>query len=158
MFESTQRLREDIQGLLEALRSMTDGRYACVMEPGNILLESPEAEGREITTLRRLLELNGAAIFALPAAMADDGPGPAEDPFEGWEHDDLCLVFLNGKVAVVMACADAEAAREAVAQPMRVMADRLLRLESRYRLDARGRGLFFGQPRLDYVTISRHDK
>ena len=135
------------------MRTAVDGRYACIMEPGSILFETPEPEGREITTLRRLLEVNAAAIFALPASMADAGGGPETDPFEEWQHDELCLAFVNGKVAIVMACPDAEAARDDCTRPLHVLIDRLLRLETRYHIDAKGRGFLFSQPKLDFVTI-----
>src|SRR5436190_22749572 len=104
MLESRNRLKEEIAGLLEAIRVTASGRYACVMDPAAILFETPEPEGREITTLRRLLDLNAKVIFDLPASLARDDSGPDSDPFEGWEHDELLLVFLNGRVAVVLAC------------------------------------------------------
>jgi hypothetical protein len=155
VFESTRRLEEDVRGLIEAVRVAASGRYACVMEPGTIRYESPEPEGQPIATLRRLLELNGSAIFALPALMGDAaGEGPPEDPFDGWGHDELCLAFLNGKVAVVIACPDAEAGREAALKPLQILMDRLLRLQPAYRSE--GRGFFLGRPKLDFVTIARH--
>src|SRR5687767_10989182 len=119
MFQSRQRVAEDIETLLAAIHDAAGARYVCLMEPGTILFETPEPEGNEVMTLRRLLELQGAAIFALPAAMSDEGgPGPSEDPFEGWEHDELLLAFVNGKVALVVACASAEAAREPILKPL----------------------------------------
>jgi len=154
MFESPRRLKEDIAKLLEAIRLSTSGRYACVMDPSTILFETPEPEGREITTLRRLLDLNAKSIFELPAAMAREDTGPAADPFEDWEHDELLLVFLNGRVAVVLACDDAEAARDMIAKALHALVDRLLRYNPAYRLSDRGRGLFFGRPKLDFVTIA----
>jgi hypothetical protein len=152
LFESSRRLNEDIAALLDAVRHVVDGRYACLMEPGRILLETPTAEG-DLAELRRLIEANGPAIFGLPAAMADEENGPAGDPFEGWTHDELCLVVVNDKVALLAACPDAEAAREDMMPALRALVDRLLRLERRYRTDRRGRGLFFGSPRLDFVVI-----
>jgi hypothetical protein len=157
MFDSPRRLEEQIAGLLETIRAVADGRYACIMEPGTIHFESPEPEGNEIMTLRRLLDLGAARIFTLPEQMADDlGPGPESDPFEGWDHDELLLAFVNGRVAVVVACPDAEAARGAILDPLRALVDRLLRWKGAYRLDARGRGLLFGRPKLDFVTIGHH--
>jgi hypothetical protein len=153
LFESSRRLREDIDALLEAVRHVVDGRYACLMEPGRVLLETPAAEG-EWAELRRMVEANGPAIFALPAAVADENT-PATDPFESWAGDELCLVIVNGKVALLVACPDAEAAREEMMKPLRALVDRLLRLDSRYRLDRRGRGFFFGSPKLDFVAIGR---
>jgi hypothetical protein len=152
MFESSRRLREDIDGLLEALRRKVAGRYACVMEPGRILVESGAAE--DAAPLRALLESQGPAIFALPAAMESEA-GPETDPFEGWDQDELCLAVVNGKVAVLTACPDAEAAREAILPALTALVDRLLRLDGRYRLDPKGRGLFFGSPKVDFVVIGR---
>ena len=154
MFESSRRLLEDIDGLLGAVRHAVDGVYTCVMEPGKVLIETPAAEG-DLARLRYLLEANGAAIFGLPAAMAGES-GPSSDPFEGWEESELCLVVVNDRVAVLAACPDAESARDAMMQPLRALVDRLLRLEGRYRLDGRGHGLFFGTPKLDFVTIGRN--
>jgi hypothetical protein len=155
MFESRARLKDDIERLIEAIRVAADGRYACVMEPGTILFETPEPEGREIATLRRLLDLHSTSIFALPAAMEREGAGPETDPFEGWEHDDLLLVFLNDRVALALACGDAEAGRAAIEKPLRILVDRLLRYNPAYRMDQRGRGFFAGRPKLDFVTIAR---
>jgi len=150
MFESSRRLREDIDGLLEAVRQRVDGHYACVMEPGRILAETGELE--PAAPLRALLEANGPAIFALPSAMGTE-PGPESDPFDGWEQDEVCLAVVNGKVAVLVACPDAESAREAMMPALKALVDRLLRLDGRYRLDEQGRGLFFGSPKVDFVVI-----
>jgi len=154
MFESSRRLREDIDALLGAVCHATDGRYACLFEPGRILVETPAAEG-DLPRLRGLIEANGPAIFDLPATVADES-APAADPFDGWTGDELCLVVVNGKVALLVACPDAEDAREAMTKPLRVLVDRLLRLDSRYRRGGRG-GFFFGSPRLDFVIIGQED-
>ena len=155
MFESTRRLREDIEALLDALRHMVDGQYACVMEPDKVLFESlaPEAD-HEDDTLRRIVERNGRLIFTLPQTVADE-TAPADDPFADWDREEICLVIVNDKVGVLVACPDAEAAREDMMKPLKALVDRLLRLEGRYRLDRRGRGFFFGSPKLDFVTIGR---
>ena len=151
MFESRERLAEDIRHLLAAVRHEAAGRYACLMEPGRILFESPEPEEREEWALRRLLEERSAALFSLPGSMA--GEGPAEDLFEGWEHDDFLLAFVNGRVALAVACPDAEALKEGAEALWPVWADRVLRFDERYRIDPKGRGLLFGSPRLDLVVI-----
>jgi hypothetical protein len=83
-----------------------------------------------------------------------DGGGPESDPFEGWEHDELLLVFVNGKVALVVACPSAEASREPITKALHALVDRLLRWRSAWRLDERGRGLFFGRPKLQFVTVA----
>jgi hypothetical protein len=154
VFESSERLRDEIIALLDAIRGIVNARYACVFEPARILFESPDPEGNEMMTLRRLIDLNGKAIFALPAQMESGGAGPESDPFEGWEHDELLLAFLNGKVGIALACSDAEEAREPILKALQALADRLMRLDERYRLDERGRGLILGKPRLDFVTIA----
>ena len=105
MFESRERLADDIRRLLDAVRQEARGRYACLMEPGRILFEAPEPEEREEWALRRLLEERSAALFSLPRSMA--GEGPAEDLFEGWETDEFLLAFVNGRVALAVACPDA---------------------------------------------------
>jgi len=152
MFESRERLAEDVHTLLEALRKQSDGRYACVMEPSGLLFESPHPdEGGSDAALRTLLERNRAAIFAIPAGMA--GERPLEDAFAGWEGDEFLLAFVNGRVAVVVACPDAERARPGAFDVLKVMADRLLRYDAKYRLDERGRGLFLGRARIDIIAV-----
>lgn len=153
MFESRERLVGDIRGLLDAVRQEARGRYACLMEPGRILFETPEPEARDDWALRRLLEERSAALFSLPGSMAGEGPG--EDLFEGWEADDFLLAFVNGRVALAVACPDAEAARDAVMRPLRALADRLFRYNETWRLDEKGRGFFVGSARLDVVVVGR---
>lgn len=153
MFESRERLAEDILRLLDAVRQEAGGRYACLMEPGRILFESPEPEDRDDWTLRRLLEERSGALFSLPKSMAGDGP--SEDVFEGWEQDDFLLAFVNGRVALAVACPDAEAVRDAVMRPLRALAEHLFRYNETWRLDEKGRGLFLGRARLDVVVVGR---
>jgi hypothetical protein len=153
VFESRERLAGDIVHLLDAVRQEAGGRYACLMEPGRILFESPEPEDREDFALRRLLEERSAALFSLPGSMA--GEGPSEDLFEGWEHDDFLLAFVNGRVALAVACPDAESVRDAVMRPLRALADRLFRYNETWRLDEKGRGFFLGSARLDVVVVGR---
>jgi hypothetical protein len=153
VFESRERLADDIHRLLDAVRQEAGGRYVCLMEPGRILFESPEPETHEEWALRRLLEERSAALFSLPGSMA--GEGPTEDLLEGWEEDDFLLVFVNGRVAVAVACPDAEAVRDAVMRPLRALADRLFRYNETWRLDEKGRGFFLGRARLDVVVVGR---
>ena len=87
MFESPQRLGQQIEGLLEAIRARAGGRYACLLEPTRILFESKDPGWQEAWTLRRLVEQRGAALFALPAGM--ESGAPVEDVFEGWSDDEL---------------------------------------------------------------------
>ena len=152
MFESREKLAADVITLLEALRQQADGRYACVMEPGRILFESPGPDDADADPrLRAFLDTNRAGVFAIPAGMAGDAP--MDDVFEGWHKDQFLLAFINGRVALLMACPDAEAARAGSFEVLKAMADRLLRFEPRYRLDEKGRGLFLGRARIDVIAI-----
>jgi hypothetical protein len=153
MFESTQRLREQIDGLLEAVRTRADGRYACVLEPTRILFESVAPGWPEAWTLRRLVEQRGDALFALPSGM--ESGAPLEDVFEGWREDEFLLAVINGRVALLLACPEAEPQRERVLPLLQALADRLFRYEPRYRLDPQSRGFFLGRPKLDLVVIGR---
>jgi len=76
------------------------------------------------------------------------------DLFEAWE-DEFFLVFLNGRVGLLVACPDAKRLEVGSGKLLEVMVDRLLRFNPAWRLDERGRGLFFGSPRLDTVVIER---
>jgi hypothetical protein len=151
VFESSRRLSGELVELLEAIRGLAGGRYACVVEPKGIVFESPEPEGREAWALRRFLEDRCGALFAIPQAMAE---GTAlDDAFEGWQEDEFFLAFINGRVALVVACPDAESLRERAFPLLKALADRLFRYNETYRLDPEGRGFFFGRPRLDIVVV-----
>ena len=152
MFESRERLAEEIARLLEGIRGAADARYACILEPGRVLFETPAAEGK-LLALRLFLEEKGAQVFRIPAALAAESP--LEDVFEGWDHDDFFLAFVNGRVALAVACPAAEAVEAALQRGLATLADRLLRFDESWRLDAEGRGLFFGSPRLDTVVVGR---
>src|SRR5215470_10777864 len=110
MFESRQRLQADIVRFLDVLREMGGGRYACLMEPDGILFESQPEEAEQGWMLRQFLKDKAAALFTLPAAM-DEG-GPSEDLFADWSQDEFLLAFINRRVAVVVACPEAEPLRE----------------------------------------------
>jgi hypothetical protein len=156
VFESSRRLSGEVAELLETLRGLAGGRYACVADPKGILFESPEPESREAFALRRFLEDRCSALFAIPKAMA--GGEAMDDAFEGWHEDEFFLAFVNGRVALVVACPDAESLRERAFPLLKVLADRLFRYNEAYRLDPEGRGLFFGRPRLDIVVVGgAHD-
>lgn len=151
---SRQGLADDIRRVLGALRRHSGGRYACLLERTGVLFESPseeEAQGGADPALRRLLDGRREALFAIPAGLA--GEGPMEDAFAGWEDDEFLLAFINGRVAVVVACPDAERARAGAFDLLKVLADRLFRYDSRFRLDERGRGLLFGRARIDVVAV-----
>jgi len=151
MFESRERLAEEVRGLLGALRALGQGRYTCVLEPGRLVFEEPEPDSAADWRLRRFLEAQSEALFRIPAGMASGAP--LEDAFEGWEEDEFFLAFINGRVAVVMACPNAEDLRDKSMKPLKALADRLFRWEPRYRMDPEGRGFFFGRARLDVVIV-----
>jgi hypothetical protein len=152
MFDSRARLAEDVLTLLEALRGQTRGRYACVLDASGLLFESPSPETEAADDrLRAFLERNRSSLFAIPAGMA--AQAPMDDAFEQWAGDEFLLAFVNGRVAVVVACPDAEQARQAAFDVLKVMADRLLRYDAKYRLDEKGRGLFLGRARIDVIAV-----
>jgi hypothetical protein len=154
MFESRDRLTEEIGGLLDAFRTLGGGRYACLLEPkGRLPFESAESESEGHWMLRRFLEQRTEALFRLPAAMASGEP--MEDVFADWEDDAFFLAFINGRVALVVACPDPEALKEQAERPLRALADRLFRYNAAFRLDEKGRGLFLGRARLDMIVIGR---
>jgi len=159
MFESSERLAEDMRGFLDSLRSLAQGRYAAVLDPKGIVFERGEPDATGQWVLRRFLEQRTEALFRIPAALA--AGGEMEDVFAQWsapageEEDEFYLAFLNGRVGLVVACPDAESLKVQAEELLRALADRLLRYNSAWRLDERGHGLFFGQPRLDVVIIGR---
>jgi hypothetical protein len=153
MFESRDRLAEEIGGLLDAFRSLGGGRYACVLEPKGLRFESAEPESEGHWMLRRFLEQRTEALFRLPAAMAT---GEAmEDVFADWEDDAFFLAFINGRVALVVACPDPEGLKEQAERPLRALADRLFRYNAAFRLDEKGRGIVLGRARLDMIVVGR---
>jgi hypothetical protein len=142
IFESRSALREGLLEAVNAVRTLGEGRYACVVDAGAIVLESPEpADGRSFA-LRQLIEDRRAAILSIPQTLAD------------WHEDEFLLAFLNQRVVLVVACPDAEGLKESAEALWPVWADRVLRYDERYRVDPKGRGLFFGSPQLDLVVIS----
>jgi hypothetical protein len=152
VFESKARLREDAGRLLSALRELGEGRYAALFDRKGVLLESP-AESSEGWPLRRLVQSRCEALFRLPAAL--HGGEEMKDVFEDLETDGFFMAFLNGRVGILVACDDPQHLEDHSGKLLKVLADRLLRLDPSWRLDERGRGLFFGSPRLDTVVIGR---
>lgn len=153
MFESSERLGREIATLLDGLRVESGGRYACLADPVRLLFESSDDAEDDTGALRSLIEQRLGALFAIPRQLA--GEEPMDDVFEGWDSDDFFLAFINGRVALVLACPEAEPLREKLMRPLKILADRLFRLDASYRLDERGRGLFFGGARLDLVVVGR---
>ena len=152
MIVSKDRLREDIGVVLEAIRQDASARYACILDPKSILFEAPEPLPDEGVRLHRLLLEQREELFTIPRALAEGTDPP--DVFASWMNDEFLLAFVNERVALVVACPDAEAVREKTLKHLEILADRLLRLEERFRVDRQGRGLFLGRPRLDLIVIS----
>ena len=152
VFESKAALREDARRLLDALRELGGGRYAALFDRKGVLLESP-GESSEGWPLRRFVESRNEALFGLPAAL--HGGEEMKDLFEDMDADAFFLAFLNGRVGILVACAFPQRLEQESGKVLKVLADRLLRLEPSWRLDERGRGLFFGSPRLDTIVVGR---
>ena len=153
MFESKAKLQEDARKLLESLRALGEGYYAVLFDPKGVLLESPDETSEGEWVLRKLVQSRAEALFRLPAAL--HGGEEMPDLFEDFQEHEFFLAFLNGRVGVLVACADAQGLKDASGELLRVLADRLLRYNPAWRLDEKGRGLFFGSPRLDTVVIGR---
>jgi len=152
VFESKARLREDAGRLLDALRELGEGRYGAVFDRKGVLLESP-GDSSEGWPLRQFVQSRGEALFRLPAAL--HGGEEMKDLFEDMDGEAFFLAFLNGRVGILVACLDAQRLEDESGKLLKVLVDRLLRLDPSWRLDERGRGLFFGSPRLDTVVIGR---
>jgi len=153
MFESSDSLRRDVNDLLEALRGLADGRYAAVFDASAMVAESPSETPEGEWTLRHLVQDRARELLRLPAALHDGEE--MSDLFADWTADEFLLVVLNGRVGVLVACPDAARLEAEAGRLLRALADRLLRLNGAWRLDERGRGLFFGSPRLATVVIPR---
>jgi hypothetical protein len=158
VFESESRLREEVAGLLAGIRERADARYVCVAEPGGVRFETAEPSDAPWPS-RQFIEQRLSALFAIPGSMAADGPG--EDVFADWQspaghrEDEFFLAFINGKIALIVVCPEAEPLRDELRKPIQALADRLFRLNAAWRVDEKGRGLFLGRPRLDLVVIGR---
>jgi hypothetical protein len=155
VFESGERLARDVAEALAVLRSLGRGRYACILEREGIVLEDPDpAEvGPAGVALRALLASRSRALLAIPEGLASDAP--MDDVLGDSGDDEFLLAILNGKVALVVACPDAEKLRIEAERPLAALVDRLFRWKPAYRLDPQGRGLFISGPRLDVVVVGR---
>jgi hypothetical protein len=153
MFESETKLRQDVAGMLESLRELGEGRYAAVFDARAVIAESPAGTHEGERVLRRLLQDRGAAVLRVPAAL--DGGDEMGDLFSEWTADEFLLAVVNGRVGVLVACADAARLEADSERLLHALVDRLLRIDPAWRVDEKGRGLFFGAPRLDTVVIPR---
>jgi hypothetical protein len=154
MFESSRRLHEEVSGLLEALRTLAEGRYAALFDKKGLLLETPQAGEQGEWALRGFVQKHAEALFRIPAALHDPSQ-EMDDTFEDWTDDEFFLAFVNGRVGLVVACPDAKRVEADSAELLRALVDRLLRLNPGWRTDEKGRGIFVGRPRLDTVAIGR---
>jgi hypothetical protein len=154
MFESREKLEDEIRTMLGTLRALGDGRYACLIEPKGVVFEDVDPEAPPGWPLRRFLEQRTRGLFAIPRALFSD-VDVEEDVFAEWEDDAFFLAFVNGRVAVVVACPEPEALEKDAGRLLRVLVDRLVRYNTAWRADEKGRGLFFSRPRLDTVVVGR---
>jgi hypothetical protein len=153
MFESATRLRKDVSEMLDALRALGSSRYAAVFDAAQVIAESPSEANEGEWALRRVLQGSPEALLRVPRALEADGP--LDDLFTDFGDEEFLLAVVNGKLGLLVACADAARLKADSAGLLPTLFDRLLRLDDRYRLDERGRGLFWGSPRLDTVVIPR---
>ncbi len=155
MLESRERLEREIGDIVALIRGEAEGRYACLLDARSVLVEDHSGADEAIRSLRELLETQRAPLFRIPEQM--DSGGPAEDVFAEWHEDEFLLAFLNRKVALVVACPDAEGLRQRADRLLGVLVDRLLRWNESYRLDDKGRGLFLTAPKLDVVVVGSRE-
>jgi hypothetical protein len=153
MFESRATLADQIERLLDGIRGMANGRYACILEPKALLFEAALGEPSSEWALRRFLEQRAEALFKIPQALASGEP--LDDLFAEWGEDEFFLAFINGRVAIVVACPEAGPLEEQAKKPIKALADRLFRYNAVWRLDERGRGLFLGRAKLDLVVVGK---
>jgi len=153
MFESADKLRRDVTEMLDALRGLGASRYAAVFDAKAVVAESPGEKGEDAWALRRMLQSQPESLLRLPAAL--HGGDEMSDIFSDWTEDEFLLAVVNGRVGVLVACADAARLEADAQRLLRALVDRLLRLDPAWRIDEKGRGLFFGSPRLDTVVIPR---
>lgn len=155
MLESSEALGRDLRTLLGALRSLAGGSYACVLEPHKVLFEDGDDEPATLL-LRRYVVDHAAALFGLPEAMA--GAGPRDDVFAGWRGSEGFLVaFVNRRVAVLLTSTESDGLEARVHEPLRLLAERLLRFDPRWRADGGWLSLFLSRPRLDVVVVGSPD-
>lgn len=154
MFESHEKLQDEIRKLLRALRELGEGRYACLLEPKAVLFEDADPDPPPAWPLRQFVDRHKAALFAIPGQLSSEA-GLESDVFEDWEEDGFLLVFVNGRVGVLVACPDPGSLEAESGRLLKILVDRMVRYNSAWRADEKGRGLFFSRPRLDTVVVPR---
>ena len=139
--------------MLGALRELAESRFAAVFDATAVVAESPAETAEGQWALRRLLQSKAEELLRLPRAL-QSGEEVA-DLFADYGDEEFLLAVVNGKLGVLVACADATKLKDDSERLLPALFDRLLRLDDRYRLDEKGRGLFWGSLRLDTVVIPR---
>jgi hypothetical protein len=142
--------------MLDALRELGESPYAAVFDATSVVAESPAETAEGQWALRQLLQSQKEALLRLPREL--QAGEEIKDLFADFGDEEFLLAVVNGKLGVLVACADAARLKDDSERLLPALVDRLLRLDGRYRLDERGRGLFFGSPRLDTVVIPRPDR
>ena len=153
MLESEAKLRRDVAGMLDSLRELGGGRYAAVFDARAVVAESPDQTSEGEWGLRRLLQSQAGSLLRLPAAL--QAGDEMSDLFSEWTADAFLLAVVNGKVGLLVACSDAARLEADAERLLHALVDRLLRLNPAWRYDEKGRGLFFGSPRLDTIVIPK---
>jgi hypothetical protein len=151
MPESSGTVAAQITTLLEVLRQLGGGRYACLADARRVHFESCEGD---VDGLRGYLEARTAALFRLPGTLATADDGLGEDLFADWDGPDgFLLAFINRRVAAVVACPAPEALQEPALPPLKALAERVFQWDPSARGDGGPLSLFFTQPRLDLVVV-----
>ena len=139
--------------MLDALRELAESRYAAVFDKAAVVAESPAETAEGQWALRRLLQSKADELLRLPRALQSGDE--VADLFAEYGDEEFLLAVVNGRLGVLVACPDATRLKDDSERLLPALVDRLLRLDDRYRLDEKGRGLFWGSPRLDTVVIPR---
>jgi hypothetical protein len=151
MLDSSGNVAAQITTLLDVLRQLGDGRYACLADAQRVHFESGEGE---TGGLRRYLESRAAALFGLPGRLGDEA-ALGEDVFADWDGaDGFLLAFINRRVAAIVACPAPEELQEPALPPLKALAERVFQWRPSARGDGGPLSLFFNRPRLDLVVVS----
>ena len=141
--------------MLDALRELGAGRYAAVFDAKAV--RRPRAPTRRAKASGRCAACCSRTrkrVLRLPGALhAGDEMG---DPFA--ELDERRVPLSPREREGGRRSSPARTRRGSRPTPRRLLhalVDRLLRLDPAWRVDEKGRGLFFGSPRLDTVVIPR---
>ncbi len=152
MLDSAGTLGAQITTLLDVLRRLGDGRYACLVDAQRVHFEAAEGD---VEGLREYVAARTEALFRLPQSLTDGEAGPGEDVFADWQASDgFLLAFINRRVAAVVACPAPEALQEPALAPLKALAERVFEWRPSARGDGGALSLFVNRPRLDLVVVS----